>query len=119
MVDKSFHISHAALELAATCPAVAIHVVVNKNDYIICHLDYHKGIIQHSLDLDISEGEEITVYVENVLNKNSQSAIVHLTGVSIWNFHQIRSCYLGSYVEETVDNSWENANLGYMENEVY
>lgn len=66
-MDKSFHISHAAL---ASCKAKAgcvieVHVVVEKTDYIVCYLgtiDKHL-LLQQSLDLNISEGEEIIFYI--------------------------------------------------------
>ena len=62
---------------------VAVHVIVKKDDYIICYLDYQEKIVQQSLDLHISEGEEIAVYVQNISKSDSQSVTVHLTGCDI------------------------------------
>ena len=73
-MEKPFHISHAALALVHTNNGgplfpqqlIGIHAIVEKTDYIICYLDASRGIIQQSLDLKISEGEEIILYFEIV-----------------------------------------------------
>jgi len=74
LVEKPFHISHAALALVHTNNGgplfpqdlIGIHAIVEKTDYIVCYLDASRGIIQQSLDLKVSEGEEITLYFEVV-----------------------------------------------------
>ena len=74
LVEKPFHISHAALALDRSdtgTPSfpqqlIGVHAIVEKTDYIICYLDASRDHIQQPLDLKISEGEEIVLYFELV-----------------------------------------------------
>ena len=77
LVDKPFHISHAVLapELGYETVLVEVHAIVEKTDYIICILDGRSNI-QQSLDLNISEGEEIVLYT-------TETNTVYLTGYFI------------------------------------
>lgn len=77
-----------------------VHVVRDKSDFIICHLKAGQGAIQQPLNLEISEGEEISVYICNTpraAEKAELSAGVHLTG------------YL---VEDPTDSQWEGLDCG-------
>lgn len=96
MVDNSFHISHATLSPGSpgddlTATLVAIHAIVNEEDYILCYLGkLGSPIFQQSLNLDFAEGEKITLYVDHVsdstLSTKSNDSIVHLTGYFIPSF---------------------------------
>ena len=74
LVEKPFHISHAALAVdhsdtgSSSFPQqlIGVHAIVEKTDYIICYLDASRDHIQQPLDLKISEGEEIILYFELV-----------------------------------------------------
>lgn len=92
LVEKPFHISHAALgpltHDRSTGPPVfpqhivEVHAIVEKTDYIICYLDASKRLLQQSLDLNISEGEEIVLYCKSGLQKGFPCS-VYLTGYFI------------------------------------
>ncbi|XP_013410702.1 46 kDa FK506-binding nuclear protein isoform X2 [Lingula anatina] len=80
-VEHSFHISMAALEPASTAeiitqgdknPKVSVMIQHEKAEFLLCTLD-HKHTYQQSLDLNFTEGEEVTFF----LNGNG---VVHLTG---------------------------------------
>lgn len=90
IVNKSFHVSHAVLEPGDELVTVEVHVVIHKVDYIICLLNNSDGRNQQSLDLEISEGEEMTVYIKT---NSEKTHVVHLTGY---------------YIEESVETQWEN-----------
>ena len=91
-MDKSFHISHATLaiddaksKLSNSSTLVAVHAIVEKTDYIICYLGMvsKTPTIQHPLNLEISEGEEIVLYADNISNPDSTTPndyTVYLTG---------------------------------------
>ena len=77
LVEKSFHISHAAIQinrLAFPDGPYEVHAIVEKTDYVLCYLgtfwshsDHSVApvmTIQQPLDLNISEGEEIILYVK-------------------------------------------------------
>jgi hypothetical protein len=86
-VEKSFHVSHAVLEHAPELPGkIEVHVILHKVDYIICLLS--ESCLQHALNLEISEGEEMSVYVKS----DSPHSCVHLTGY---------------HIEESTDTQWE------------
>ena len=99
-MERSFHISHAALQVHLTesgCHRFPdgiyeVHAIVEKTDYILCYLGrgWTAGdtpilfTIQQPLNLNISEGEEIILYVKKagVAEKDQTSATgsVYLTG---------------------------------------
>ena len=88
-MDKPLHISHGVLDPKQKCSeAVELHIVIDKIDYILCVLDQSKGMIQQSLNLEMSEGEEMTMYLAGPAD-----ACVHLSGY---------------YKEETINQSWED-----------
>ena len=88
VVEKSFHVSHAVLDpLTESEGLVEVHALLHSTDYIVCLFDRTHGVIQQPLNLEISEGEELTVYI-----KSSGNACVHLTGFLI---------------EEPIDTQWE------------
>lgn len=87
-MENSFHISNATLtsfdsdidtEFASSL--VAVHAVVNEEDYTLCYLgkvlDSGNTTLQHSLNLDFSEGEAVTLYIKQISGSN---CTVHLTG---------------------------------------
>ena len=98
LVERSFHISHAALQ--ADDPGLfpdgtyEVHAIVEKTDYILCYLgrgysasssqSMVLSTVQQPLNLNISEGEEIILYVKKagITDKNQSSAVgsVYLTG---------------------------------------
>ena len=92
LVEKPFHISHAALG-AIPRPATAsdsdvpvfpnhvveVHATIEKTDYVICYLDASKNILQLPLNLNISEGEEIVLYCKG----QHENTMVYLTGYFI------------------------------------
>ena len=87
--------SHAVLDPSSdnSKRRVEVHVILRKVDYIVCILS--DTYLQHSLNLEISEGEELSVYVKSTSKAESDSApeaCVHLTGY---------------YIEECTDNQWE------------
>ncbi len=94
-MEKPFHISHAAIgpvthETKSGAPVfpqhvVEVHAVIEKTDYVICYLDASKGILQESLDLRISEGEEVVLYCRG-LRHTSPHDTVYLTGYFIEEF---------------------------------
>lgn len=90
IVNKSFHVSHAVLEPGDDPVSVEVHAVIHKVDYIICLLNNSDSHNQQSLDLQISEGEEMTVYIKT---NSEKTHVVHLTGY---------------YIEEAVETQWEN-----------
>lgn len=87
-MDYSFHISHASLGcengLDFTSNLVAIHAVVDDADYVLCYLgmlpNSEVPVIQQSLNLDITDGEEIMLYMDSVSGKKGNLSCVHLTG---------------------------------------
>ena len=99
-MERSFHISHAALQILnpgftfpnGTCE---VHAIVEKTDYILCYLGwganaYGSGsppvlcTVQQPLNLNISEGEEIILYIKKTgkadKDQTSTDASVYLTG---------------------------------------
>lgn len=93
LVDYSFHISQATLDPQRhnggsdfTASLVAVHAVVDDVDYILCYLgkvvpDSQSPIyVQQSLNLDITEGETITLYISTVFGDEDCTNTVHLTG---------------------------------------
>ena len=84
-MDNPFHVSNATLsstvDTSLSSQLVAVHVVVNKaEDYILCYLGAIPGAdiaLQHSLNLDFSEGEHVTLYIDHI---SGSSCTVHLTG---------------------------------------
>lgn len=80
--------SHAVLDpLTESEGLIEVHALLHSTDYIVCLFDRTHGVIQQPLNLEISEGEELTVYI-----KSSGNACVHLTGFLI---------------EEPIDTQWE------------
>ncbi|XP_022334989.2 uncharacterized protein LOC111131654 isoform X2 [Crassostrea virginica] len=69
-VERSFHISMAALEPPVS--EVGVMVCVDKAEFLLCSLGYG-SVLQQPLDLMFTEGEEVTFF----LNGNG---VVHLTG---------------------------------------
>lgn len=89
-MDHSFAITHAVAEVATK--HVEVHAKINNTDIILCHLNPAEGLLQERLDLRISEGEAISLYLKTHSNILS-SAAVHLSG------------YL---LDEPIDDQWEN-----------
>ena len=90
LVEKPFHISHAALAPTANgnrksgCPVfpqmvIEVRAIVEKTDYVICYLDPSRGLLQQPLNLNISEGEEIVLYC-SCSGHDSINITVYLTG---------------------------------------
>ncbi|KAJ8039812.1 46 kDa FK506-binding nuclear protein [Holothuria leucospilota] len=76
-VEDSFHVSMAALELdddykSKSRPPIRVMVQHDKKDFLLCSLLYGT-LIQQQLDLDFTEGEQVTFFLEG-------SGVVHLTG---------------------------------------
>ncbi|XP_048731917.2 46 kDa FK506-binding nuclear protein-like isoform X1 [Ostrea edulis] len=69
-VERSFHISMAALEPPTS--KVGVMVSVDKAEFLLCSLGYN-GVLQQPLDLMFTEGEEVTFFLNG-------SGVVHLTG---------------------------------------
>lgn len=67
-----------------------LHAFINNADILLCHLDFSRGILQQSLDLQISEGEAIVLYAKTASDEEEGS--IHLSG------------YL---VDEPTDCQWE------------
>ena len=101
-MEKSFHISHAALQASKNhgyCfpnGIYEVHAIVEKTDYILCYLGWGRSTsiqsvvlsaAQQPLNLNISEGEEIILYVKKIgiADKDQTSAVasVYLTGYFI------------------------------------
>jgi hypothetical protein len=101
LVDRSFHISHAALQIGSRpgnyCfpgGCYEVHAIVEKTDYILCYLGWGTNnygtsglvlsTVQQSLNLNISEGEEIILYIKKTgiadKDQTSADASVYLTG---------------------------------------
>ena len=99
LVERSFHISHAALQILShghTFPdgVYEVHAIVEKTDYILCYLGWGMNTrgspasvlstVQQPLNLNISEGEEIILYVKKTVvadkDQISADASVYLTG---------------------------------------
>ena len=96
LVEKSFHISHAALQVESDGigfpgGVYEVHAIVEKTDYILCYLGAAQNddssvvlsTIQQPLNLNISEGEEIILYVKKTgIADKDQTAVasVYLTG---------------------------------------
>ena len=96
-MERSFHISHAALQVGNLGPSSVpdgmyeVHAIVEKTDYILCYLGMGENsstvvlsTVQQPLNLNISEGEEIILYVKKngIADKDQSSAVgsVYLTG---------------------------------------
>ena len=98
-MERSFHISHAALQIlnhGHTFPdgVYEVHAIVEKTDYILCYLGWAMNTrgspasvlstVQQPLNLNISEGEEIILYVKKTVvadkDQTSTDASVYLTG---------------------------------------
>ncbi|XP_061174221.1 46 kDa FK506-binding nuclear protein-like [Saccostrea echinata] len=69
-VERSFHISMAAMEPPAS--KVGVMVCVDKAEFLLCSLGYN-GVLQQPLDLMFTEGEEVTFFLTG-------NGSVHLTG---------------------------------------
>ena len=102
LVERSFHISHASLQLqyvperASYVPfgLFEVHAIVEKTDYILCYLgngtlgkhhnEHTQLPPQQSLNLNISEGEEIILYVRRAgqgdKEQQPEDGSVYLTG---------------------------------------
>ena len=87
-MDYSFHISRATLDitndLLDLCPnLVSVHALVDDTDYLLCYLGQSKDgnlpILQQTLNLEVTEGENITLYIKQY-KKTFVRATVHLTG---------------------------------------
>jgi FK506-binding nuclear protein len=72
-VEKSFRISHAALEFKKPEDKACVKLLCKELEFIICYLDAQNNI-QIPLDLCFERDEEITLVAEG-------TAIVHLTGL--------------------------------------
>lgn len=97
-MERSFHISHAVFQPENVfLPGrgdnniVEVHAVVEKTDYLLCYLDIqivgsslNLHMIQQPLNLNVSEGEEITLYARKLGLKNEEqqaaAGSVYLTG---------------------------------------
>ena len=102
-MEKSFHISQAVLQPENILSVghipnhvFEVHAVVEKTDYLLCYLgiqtqtwgdspsSLNLHMIQQPLNLNISEGEEITLYVRKIGVKNEEqqtaAGSVYLTG---------------------------------------
>jgi hypothetical protein len=104
LVERSFHISHAALQVQSSNHGLyglnfpdgcfEVHAIVEKTDYILCYLGWGANMqgtsglvlstVQQALNLNISEGEEIILYVKKTgvadKDQTSADASVYLTG---------------------------------------
>lgn len=101
LVERSFHISHAVLQARSDLirfpgGIYGVHAIVEKTDYILCYLGSGWGnaqidtaipilsTAQQPLNLNISEGEEIILYVKKAgiadKDQTSAGASVYLTG---------------------------------------
>lgn len=69
-VERSFHISMAALEPPVS--EVGVMVCVDKAEFLLCSLGYG-NVLQQPLDLMFTEGEEVTFFLLG-------NGVVHLTG---------------------------------------
>lgn len=92
IVERSFNITHAAADVSGgySEARLELHALINNKDILLCHLHPSNDVLQQSLDLLISEGEAITLYVKA---STDQVACVHLSG------------YL---VDEPTDSHWES-----------
>ena len=87
-MDFSFHISHATLGPpeggSFTSGLVAVHAVVEDTDYILCYLgklpNSEIPVLQQPLNLEISDGEEITLYMDCISHEKNSLNTVFLTG---------------------------------------
>lgn len=92
-VNGFFHISQATLvhgkDSEFTSDLLAVHAVVNETDYILCYLgsghasgyDSLHPVIQQSLNLEVADGEEITLYIDYTSKTfRKDDNVVHLTG---------------------------------------
>lgn len=63
---------------------VAVHAVVEGTDYILCYLgklpNSEVPVIQQALNLEITDGEEISLYMDSISGKKNTLSSVHLTG---------------------------------------
>ncbi|XP_046581557.1 46 kDa FK506-binding nuclear protein-like [Haliotis rubra] len=76
-VERSFHISMAALESGTDTPKtkekhVAVMIQHEKAEFVMCTLEFGR-LYQQPLDLNFTEGEEVTFFLNG-------TGIVHLTG---------------------------------------
>jgi hypothetical protein len=97
-VDFSFHISHATLDSPEssskfTTGLVSVHAVVEDTDYVLCYLgkvpNSDVPVLQQPLNLEISGGEEITLYMDSVSSTSHEKdslSTVYLTGYIIDSF---------------------------------
>ena len=104
IVERSFAITHAVAEILPgnLSGRVEVHVKVNNQDIILCHLHPAKDLLQERLDLQISEGEAVVFYIKTQHSLGNKKAIVHLSG------------YL---CEEPTDTQWEGDFTDYDEGE--
>lgn len=78
VVERSFHISMAALETSGkkvndkAGPYVGVMIQHEKTEFLLCTLQ-HGCILQQPLDLNFNEGEEVTFFLNG-------KGVVHLTG---------------------------------------
>ncbi|XP_067667280.1 46 kDa FK506-binding nuclear protein-like [Haliotis asinina] len=76
-VERSFHISMAALESGTDAPKtkekhVSVMIQHEKAEFVMCTLEFGR-LYQQPLDLNFTEGEEVTFFLNG-------TGIVHLTG---------------------------------------
>ena len=101
-MERSFHISHAALQLEHHHSTgkylphglFEVHAIVEKTDYILCYLgngtlgkytfEHTSLSLQQPLNLNISEGEEIILYVRRAgigeKEQQPEDGSIYLTG---------------------------------------
>ena len=68
VVERPFHISQACVGRSPgpLQGPLELHVVVDKTDYLLCHLDASQQLLQYQLNLNFSEGEEVVFYCESL-----------------------------------------------------
>lgn len=93
-VEDSFHVTQATLVPSGdkddaqnfTEDIVAVHAVVNEEDYTLCYLgkiDCETLVVQRALNLKFVEGEAVTLYIDvlgDLSTKKKDHGAVHLTG---------------------------------------
>jgi len=109
-VERSFHISMAALEppstegLSGKLSPVSLMVNIDKAEFLLCTLGYG-NILQQPLDLMFTEGEEVTFFLNG-------SGIVHLSGYLVEDQPEDESMYPDDISSEDEDSEDIPALLG-------
>ena len=108
-ITSPLRISHGILDPSTNSNGlIELHITIGKrSDYVISRFDEDKDLVQHSLNIVLSYGDEITLY----LRCKGSNACVHLCG------YYLRSgpaaVHAVTWSEEALENKQVNIIIHY------